>query len=185
MKPAKSLYFAVTALFFVSALPQLSAQQAASAKSGQITIAQPRPATQHFFCNTGYSLEACHQQIAALRTVVAKFPTEALGEWTWVLVRSQDWKQFWRTLGVKPKSPAITCMEKRVTFIEEVLVAEVPGRAKELIASWHMSMTELLNTAMENEMAHTLHDSPKQETYFPEIGGDAIPTVRDNRKSSY
>ena len=53
---------------------------------------QDRPATQHFFCNTGYALDACHSQIAMLKTVVARFPTEALGEWTWVLVRSQDWK---------------------------------------------------------------------------------------------
>jgi hypothetical protein len=164
MKPAKSVYLAMTALFVVSTLPQLAAQQTATAKSGQITLAQHRPATQHFFCNTGYSLDECHQQIAALRSVVVKLPTDAMGEWTWVLVRSQDWRQFWRTLGVKPNSPAFTCMEKRVTFIEEVLVAEVPGRANELIAKWHMSMTELLNIAMKNKMAHIFNYSPKQET---------------------
>jgi hypothetical protein len=59
-----------------------------------------RLSTQHFFCNTGYELNACHEQIAALKTVVAKFPTEALGPWTWVLVRSQDWKQLTKMLEI-------------------------------------------------------------------------------------
>jgi len=113
-------------------------------------------AAQHFFCNTAYTLDACHEQIATLRGVVAKFPTEALGQWTWVLVRSQDWKQIVKTLGLNPDSPAFTCLEKRVTFIEEALVAREPGRASELIARWHIGMTELLNTAVEHEMGHAI-----------------------------
>jgi hypothetical protein len=117
---------------------------------------QDRPATQHFFCNTGYALDACHSQIAMLKTVVARFPTKALGEWTWVLVRSQDWKGLSRTLGLNPDSPAFTCLETRTTFIEEALVAKVPGRAHELVERWHMGMTELLNTAVEHEMAHAI-----------------------------
>src|ERR1700747_1221212 len=63
-------------------------------------------ANQHFFCNTGYALDVCHSQIAMLKTVVARFPTKALGEWTWVLVRSQDWKGLSRMLGLNPDSPA-------------------------------------------------------------------------------
>ena len=115
-----------------------------------------RLASQHFFCNTGYTLEACHEQIAVLKTVVGKFPTKALGEWTWVLVRSDDWKHISKTLGIYPESPAFTCLEKKTTFIEEALVAEVPGRARELVLRWHMGITELLNTAVEHEMAHAL-----------------------------
>jgi hypothetical protein len=115
-----------------------------------------RLATQHFFCNTGYTLDACHEQIAILKIVVAKFPTEALGEWTWVLVRSQDWRQLSKTLELNPDSPAFTCLEEKITFIEEALVAKVPGRANELIARWHMGMTDLLNTAVEHEMGHAI-----------------------------
>jgi hypothetical protein len=123
------------------------------------TIAKASPpadpvATQHFFCNTGYTLDTCYQQISTLKTVVAKFPREALPEWTWVLVRSQDWKEFWTTLGVNPKSPAIACPEKRVTFIEEALVVRVPGRTRGLTARWHMGITELLNFIVEHEMEH-------------------------------
>ena len=120
------------------------------------TARDDRLANQHFFCNTGYTLDACHEQIATLKTVVAKFPTEALGEWTWVLVRSEDWKHISKTLGLNPDRPAFTCLEKKTTFIEEALVAKVPGRANDLIPRWHMGMTELLNTAVEHEMAHAL-----------------------------
>jgi len=122
-------------------------------------IAKAKPsqdhlANQHFFCNTGYTLNVCHEQIATLKAVVAKFSSEALGEWTWVLVRSQDWKQIAKTLGLNPNSPAFTCLETRTTFIEEALVAKVPWRASELIACWHMGMTDLLNVAVEHEMGH-------------------------------
>ena len=125
----------------------------------RIANASPREerlATQHFFCNTGYTLDTCREQIATLKTVVAKYPTEALGEWTWVLVRSEDWKAQSRMLGLNPDSPAFTCLETRTTFIEEALVAKVPGRASELIARWHMGMTDLLNAAVEHEMGHAL-----------------------------
>jgi hypothetical protein len=134
--------------------------------SPRIANASPREdrlATQHFFCNTGYTLDTCREQIATLKTVVAKYPTEALGEWTWVLVRSQDWKGLSRTLGLNLDSPAFTCLETRTTFIEEALVAKVPGRASELIARWHMGMTDLLNTAVEHEMGHALCHSLNED----------------------
>ena len=134
--------------------------------SPRIANASPRedrPATQHFFCNTGYTLDTCREQIATLKTVVAKYPTEALGEWTWVLVRSQDWKAQSQRLGLNPDSPAFTCLETRTTFIEEALVAKAPGRASELIARWHMGMTDLLNTAVEHEMGHALCHSLNED----------------------
>jgi hypothetical protein len=120
-------------------------------------------ANQHFFCNTGYALDACDSQIAMLKTVVARFPTKALGEWTWVLVRSQDWKRLSRTLGLNPDSPAFTCLETRTTFIEEALVNKVPWRASDLIARWHMGMTDLLNIAVEHEMGHALCHSRDED----------------------
>ena len=132
------------------------------------TIARAHPneqrlALQHFFCNTGYTLDSCLEQIATLKSVIAKFPTEALGEWTWVLVRSQDWKQLTKTLRLNPDSPAFTCLETRTTFMEEALVAKVPGRARELIARWHLGTAELLSTAVEHEMGHALCHSLNED----------------------
>jgi hypothetical protein len=118
-----------------------------------------RLATQHFFCHTRYQLDDCLAQIEVLKGVVARFPTEALGQWTWVLVRSQDWKPLVKMLGLDTDSPAFTCLETRTTFIEEALVAKVSGRGSELVARWHMGMTELLNTAVEHEMGHAICQS--------------------------
>jgi hypothetical protein len=87
---------------------------------------------------------------------VAKYPTEVLGEWTWVLVRSQDWKPLIKMLGLNADSPAFNCLETKTTFIEEALVAKVPGRASELVERWHMGLTELRNTAAEHEMGHAI-----------------------------
>jgi hypothetical protein len=135
----------------------------ASPRTANASPREDRLATQHFFCNTGYTLDTCRDQIATLKTVVAKYPTEALGEWTWVLVRSQDWKGLSRTLGLNPDSPAFTCLETRTTFIEEALLAKVPWRASELIVRWHMGMTDLLNVAVEHEMGHALCHSRDED----------------------
>ena len=135
----------------------------ASPRAATASPREDRLATQHFFCNSGYTLDSCRAQIAMLRTIVAKYPTEALGEWTWVLVRSQDWKAQSRMLGLNPDSPAFTCLETRTTFIEEALVAKVPGRATELISRWHMGMTDLLNVAVEHEMGHALCHSLNED----------------------
>jgi hypothetical protein len=126
-------------------------------KTGAAANPEERLATQHFFCNTGYTRDTCLEQIATLKSVVTKGPTEALGEWTWVLVRSQDWKPLMKTVGLHQDSPAFTCLEKRTTFVEEALVAKVSGnRPEELISRWHMGMRELLNLAVEHEMGHAL-----------------------------
>jgi hypothetical protein len=126
-------------------------------KAGTAASREERLATQHFFCNTGYTQDACLKQIATLKNVVANAPTEALGEWTWVLVRSEDWRPLVKKVGVNQNSPAFTCLETRTTFVEEALVAKVAGgRSGELISTWHMGMTELLSLAVVHEMGHAL-----------------------------
>ena len=96
----------------------------------QLAGASPRPdrlATQHFFCHTGYQLNDCLTQIEVLKGVVARFPTETLGKWTWVLVRSQDWKPLTKMLGLNADSPAFTCLETKTTFIEKRWWPRCPG----------------------------------------------------------
>jgi hypothetical protein len=148
--------------------------------SPRIANAGPREgrlATQHFFCNTGYTQDTCRGQIATLKTIVARYPTEALGEWTWVLVQSQEWKTQSLRLGLDPNSPAFTCLETRTTFIEEALVAKLPGRASELVARWHMGITELLNTAVEHEMGHAICHSLNEDK------ANAVARILEQRRS--
>jgi hypothetical protein len=95
--------------------------------------------------------------------VVARFPIEALGQWTWVLVRSQDWKPLVKMLGLSADSPAFTCLETRTTFIEEALVAKVPNRGSELVVRWHMGMRDLLDYTVQHEMGHGICSSRNED----------------------
>lgn len=122
--------------------------------------AAPRPqkgaAIQHFVCNTGYTVERCRNDLAALRSALAKYPVAQLGDWTWILVRSEDWKAILLPRGLDPDSPAFTYYPKRETFIEEALVTEVPGRHRELLLKWNMGLRDLLEFAIAHELGHAL-----------------------------
>jgi len=113
-------------------------------------------AAQHFVCDGGYTLTKGRADMAVLRRVLTKYRADELGEWTWVLVRSADWKYFVTPRGMDPDSPALTYLPKRETFIEEALVATVPRRALELIVRWGMSTDDLLELAVAHELAHVL-----------------------------
>ena len=111
---------------------------------------------QHFVCNTGYTLEKCHKDVAVLQKALEKYPVAQLGEWTWVLVRSSDWRSIQTARGLDRNSPAFTYYPARETFIEEALVTEVPGRRAALLVLWGMSMPNLLNFAVAHELGHAL-----------------------------
>jgi hypothetical protein len=74
------------------------------------------------------------------------------------LVRSEDWKPILLQRGLDPDSPAFTFYAKRETFIEEALVTQVPGRGRELLLKWNISMKDLLDLAITHEMGHALCD---------------------------
>ena len=118
--------------------------------------AQTDTIAQHFICTSGYNMEKCVTEMAVLRKVLAKYPIAELGEWTWVLIRSEDWKSVVLPRGISPDSPAFTSIEKRATFIEQALVTEAPERRGELMKTWRMNMEDLLDFAVAHELAHIL-----------------------------
>jgi hypothetical protein len=111
---------------------------------------------QRFVCNTGYTVERCQKDLAVLRRTLTKYPVAQLGNWTWILVRSEDWKAILLPRGLDPDSPAFTFYAKSETFIEEALVTEVPVRNRELLLKWNMSMRDLLDFAIAHELGHAL-----------------------------
>lgn len=113
---------------------------------------------QHFVCNTGYTIKECYTDMAILKKTLAKYPTNQLGAWTWVLVRSADWKAISKLTRLDPDSPAFTRLEMRTTFIEEALVASEPERMSELMMRWHMGRSGLLDLAIAHELGHALCD---------------------------
>jgi hypothetical protein len=131
---------------------------------GQVKAQSPPPklpqgedfSHQHFVCHTGYTLEKCHADVAVLQKALAKYPVGQLGEWTWVLVRSEDWKAIVTPRGLNPDSPAFTYYPGKATFFEDALVAEVPRRRFNLQSSWGMSIEDLLVYAIAHELGHAL-----------------------------
>jgi hypothetical protein len=137
----------VAAQIVLAALPSLVVTGAS---------AQTNTTVQHFVCNSGFTLQKCKIDMAVLRRALAKYPVTELGEWTWILVRSEDWKRIVVPRGLAADSPAFTYYEKHETFIEEALVTEVPLRRGELLIEWKMSMQELLDFAIAHELGHAL-----------------------------
>lgn len=116
----------------------------------------PQPVAQHFVCNTGYTPQQCHEQMAVLRPLLDKYGAGRLGDWTWVLVKSDDWKALQRQHRMDPDSPAFTVLDRRETFFEEALVSPVTTRRVELVRQWSMGMDDLLKLAVTHELGHAL-----------------------------
>ncbi len=139
-------FWIATQSIFLPVLPQASVS----------VSPKDEAAPQRFVCDIGYTLERCNQDMTVLRAALAKYPVAQLGNWTWVLVRSQDWKVILRSRGLDPDSPAFSYLEKRVTFIEKALVVEVPLRRCDFLLKWRMSTGDLLDLSIAHEMAHAL-----------------------------
>jgi hypothetical protein len=143
----------------------IAAQVALGAPLSQtVSVASPQAeiSPQHFVCNTGYTMEECKADIAVLRKALANYPLAELGEWTWVLVRSEDWKAIVLPRGIGRECPAFTYYEKRETFIEEALVTQVPVRSPELLLKWNMDREGLLDLAIRHELGHALCNEPDE-----------------------
>jgi hypothetical protein len=118
--------------------------------------------TQQFVCNKGYTQKQCREEMVVLRKALANYPVAQLGNWTWILVRSEDWKAIKLSRGLDPDSPAFTFYAKRETFIEEALVTQVPARGRELLLKWNMSARDLLDLAIRHELGHALCNDPNE-----------------------
>jgi hypothetical protein len=125
--------------------------------------AQTQARRQHFVCNIGYTQQQCDIDMAVLRKALAKYPVDELGEWTWVLVGSEDWKRILFDRGFRPdRSPAFSVLPERETFFETALVTRVSFRGFQLSRLWHMPIEDLLDLAIRHELAHALCNDPNE-----------------------
>jgi len=111
---------------------------------------------QAFVCNTGYTLKDCQEQVSVLRPVLARYHADRLEHWTWILVKSRDWRNVVEPRGLDPHSPAFTYPEERETFFEEALFTPIPGRSGELLRYWALPAAKLLELAVTHELGHAL-----------------------------
>jgi len=116
-----------------------------------------------YVCNSGFSQQACHQDLQALRGIVSHYQAEGLGEWTWIIVKSQDWKAILLLRGLDPDSPSFTILEKRQTFLEEALFSAIPARQAELVRRWAIPYDLLAELAVSHELGHALCNATRED----------------------
>jgi hypothetical protein len=118
--------------------------------------AGPNPPVQHFICHTGFTADQCRIRMSVLRSALKRYHADDLGEWSWVLVRTIDWKQILNTRGFDSNSPAFTYLPAKETFFDDALTAPESVRGMQLIEIWRMPIEELLDRAVRHELAHAL-----------------------------
>lgn len=111
---------------------------------------------QRFVCSARFTLEECKQSMSVLMKLLEKYRAASLGEWKWVLVRSEDWNHLLLARGIPSGVPAITVLGIRTTLFDEGLVTGPAGRVSELMDAWHLSRDALLDLAVRHELGHAL-----------------------------
>jgi hypothetical protein len=119
-------------------------------------VAAATRASQHFVCSAGYTRQECQLAADVFSKALAGYPLDALGEWRWVLVRTEDWKQILTMRRIDPNCPAFSVLPQRETFLDGSLVSGVTPRSVELRMQWHMTIADLLDLAIRHELAHAL-----------------------------
>jgi hypothetical protein len=142
----------VTGLLAI-ALPTLIEAQSDSHLNA-LRVGRVMPGGQGFFCVGPYSLPECATQAALLQAVLRKYDADRLGKWNWVVVRSEDWKQFVSRLHLDPASPAFSHLGNRQTFFDEALFVLKPKRETELITRWNIPFDQFLDFAVRHELGH-------------------------------
>ena len=74
--------------------------------------------------------------------------------WTWVLVRLDDWPTILEGLNLHPGSPAFSVRAKRQTFLNEVLIDETARDRAELLRTFRVPIDQMLDIAVSHELAH-------------------------------
>jgi hypothetical protein len=142
----------IFAALLLSAVPRLlTAQKISNAASVQTQFPGQR-----FTCTVGYTSEECQAGMRVLRNALARYSVDALGRWTWVLVRTVDWKRILAERGFDTSHPAFSYLPKRETFLDGSLVVRKSLRGVELSATWRMPVEDLLDLAIRHELGHAL-----------------------------
>ena len=109
---------------------------------------------QRFECDGKVTLETCKQEVFKLKPLLDKYGADQLGEWKWVLVSSQEWEAVLARVGFSPNVPAFTAADARLTFFDDALLSGSPGRLSQLMDTWRLGRSGLLDLAVRHELSH-------------------------------
>jgi len=89
-----------------------------------------------------------------LAAVLMKYRTMLPPDWTWVLVRSEDWGAIVRGLDLNEKSPAFTVLAKHQTFLNEALFQTNARESADLLQDFGVPLDRVLEYAVTHELGH-------------------------------
>jgi len=133
------------------ALPDVAQQNSV------LRVYQAETGTQAIFCETRLALENCRNATGILDSHLRTYPVAQLGTWTWVIVSSDYWSALGQELGLDSDSPAYTCIEDRMTLIDESMLTQTnPRRNADLLRKFELPLPKLIDFAVTHEIGHAL-----------------------------
>jgi hypothetical protein len=140
-----------------------------------------------FSCTTDYDPPQCLKSVALLAKVLERYPTERMGQWTFVLAGSARWKQMIKELGGDTESPAFSELDARVTVFEEELFETVDSRQAMVARRFGVTPGSILDYAVTHEMGHAICGEFQEsvaEKYGLDLRRGIAPTCATYRKRS-
>ena len=133
---------------------EVSAALAIPSVSQPLSRPPAKTPLQRFECDGKVTLETCKQEVLKLKPLLDKYGADQLGQWKWILVSSQEWEGILKRAGFSPNVPAFTALDARLTFFDEALLSGSPGRLSQLVDTWGVSRSGLLDLAVRHELSH-------------------------------
>ncbi|NYF88049.1 hypothetical protein RBB79_00920 [Tunturiibacter empetritectus] len=109
-----------------------------------------------FSCTLDYDPSQCLTSASLLAKVLERYPTEKMGQWTFVLAGSAHWRKTIKQLGGDPESPAFSELSARVTVLEEELFETVGSRQSMVARRFGLPPGSILDYAVTHEMGHAI-----------------------------
>jgi hypothetical protein len=114
------------------------------------------PVAVQFFCAHDYERQACVNDAASLQRQLLPYSFAKLGEWSFVLVPADRWSDLVHNLGGDPVSPAFSILDQHTTVFDGSLFSASGNRNRELLVTFGMLGSALLNLAVTHELGHAL-----------------------------
>jgi hypothetical protein len=176
------------AVVFLLILPLFG--QTTSIKVTQVEVTAWPPTLSRaisFSCTTDYDPADCLAGAAMLAKVLARYPTERLGQWRFVLAGSTHWGQTVKSLGGDTETPAFSDLGARATVLEDELFENRDSRKAMLANRFGLTAAGILDFAVTHEMGHAIcgeRDEKQAEKYGLDLRRGIALTCANGHKPS-
>jgi hypothetical protein len=140
-----------------------------------------------FSCTTDYDPSQCLTSAALLAKVLERYPTERMGQWTFVLAGSARWRQTVKELGGDTESPAFSELIARVTVLKDELFETADSRQAMVARRFGLPPGSILDYAVTHEMGHAIcgeYQENLADKYGLDLRRGIAPTCATDRRRS-